>query len=140
MRPQAIALVLRDMEASSVRHLNETGLTLVFKSLVDLHAHIPSAPHFFCCIYILRGSMANRLGAMRGLLVIRDQSSISLLYQRAILVIRERNTCYVIPELLFFFLQHAVRLDAGLLDAALLDAALVDAALAYGVGLDRGHK
>jgi hypothetical protein len=38
-----------------MRHLNEAGLTLVFKRLVDLHPHIPSSPHFFIYIYIIGG-------------------------------------------------------------------------------------
>ena len=59
-----------------MRHLNEAGLTLVFKRLVDLHPHIPSAPHFFIYIYIYGGVVwqtgsereANGFGA-RGILV-----------------------------------------------------------------------
>ena len=76
-----------------MHHLNQTGLTLVFKGLVDLHAHIPSAPHFFFCIYILRGSMANGFGAS-GILVIRDESSIYLLYERGILVVRDESSIF----------------------------------------------
>jgi hypothetical protein len=80
-----------------MRHLNEAGLTLVFKRLVDLHPHIPSSPHFFIYTYIIGGVVwqtgsereANAFGA-RGILVseshtcerhtCRDRS--------------ERNTCY----------------------------------------------